>query len=97
MAEVNIVDGETGRSVPRDRSTMGEIVLRAGCVMLGYLYEPESSCRGYCSMPIAQEPSAASRVTGSHLVDDEGPVSCVVPVPQGVGLGSAEEDARALE
>ena len=30
MAEVDIVDSETGRSVPRDRSTMGEIVLRGG-------------------------------------------------------------------
>ena len=30
MAEVDIVDGETGRSVPRDGSTMGEIVLRGG-------------------------------------------------------------------
>ena len=30
MAEVNIVDGETGRSVPRDGSAMGEIVLRGG-------------------------------------------------------------------
>ena len=37
MAEVDIVDGETGHSVPRDGSTMGEIVLRGGCVMLGYL------------------------------------------------------------
>ncbi|XP_040379668.1 probable acyl-activating enzyme 5, peroxisomal [Oryza brachyantha] len=37
MAEVDIVDGETGRSVPRDGSTMGEIVLRGGCVTLGYL------------------------------------------------------------
>jgi acyl-CoA synthetase (AMP-forming)/AMP-acid ligase II len=32
MVEVDIVDGETGRSVPRDGSTMGEIVLRGGCV-----------------------------------------------------------------
>ncbi|KAL5216592.1 hypothetical protein ABZP36_007993 [Zizania latifolia] len=37
MAEVDIVDGETGRSVPRDGSTMGEIVLRGGCITLGYL------------------------------------------------------------
>jgi acyl-CoA synthetase (AMP-forming)/AMP-acid ligase II len=37
MAEVDIIDGETGRSVPRDGSTMGEVVLRGGCVMLGYL------------------------------------------------------------
>jgi acyl-CoA synthetase (AMP-forming)/AMP-acid ligase II len=37
MAEVDVVDGETGRSVPRDGSTMGEIVLRGGCITLGYL------------------------------------------------------------
>jgi acyl-CoA synthetase (AMP-forming)/AMP-acid ligase II len=37
MAEVDIIDGETGHSVPCDGSTMGEIMLRGGCVMLGYL------------------------------------------------------------
>jgi acyl-CoA synthetase (AMP-forming)/AMP-acid ligase II len=35
--KVDIMDSETGCSVPRDGSTMGEIVLRGGCVMLGYL------------------------------------------------------------
>ena len=30
MAKVDIVNGETGRSVPHDESTMGEIVLRCG-------------------------------------------------------------------
>lgn len=43
MAEVDIVDGETGRSVPRDGSTMGEIVLRGGCVMLGYLNDDSAT------------------------------------------------------
>jgi acyl-CoA synthetase (AMP-forming)/AMP-acid ligase II len=43
MAEVDIVDGETGRSVPRDGSTMGEIVLRGGCVMLGYLNDDRAT------------------------------------------------------
>jgi acyl-CoA synthetase (AMP-forming)/AMP-acid ligase II len=43
MAEVDIVDGETGRSVPRDGSTMGEIVLRGGCVMLGYLNDDKAT------------------------------------------------------
>jgi acyl-CoA synthetase (AMP-forming)/AMP-acid ligase II len=37
VAEVDVVDGETGRSVPRDGATMGEVVLRGGTVMLGYL------------------------------------------------------------
>ncbi|CAL5029342.1 unnamed protein product [Urochloa decumbens] len=43
MAEADVVDGETGRSVPRDGSTMGEIVLRGGCVMLGYLNDDEAT------------------------------------------------------
>ena len=43
MAEVDIVDGETGRSVPRDGSTMGEIVLRGSCVMLGYLNDDKAT------------------------------------------------------
>ncbi|TVU16552.1 hypothetical protein EJB05_40123, partial [Eragrostis curvula] len=37
IAEVDVVDAETGRGVPRDGSTMGEVVLRGGSVMLGYL------------------------------------------------------------
>ncbi|XBI96489.1 hypothetical protein VPH35_032764 [Triticum aestivum] len=37
MAEVAILDSETGHNVPWDDTTMGEIVLRGGCVMLGYL------------------------------------------------------------
>jgi acyl-CoA synthetase (AMP-forming)/AMP-acid ligase II len=43
MNEVDIVDGETGRSVPRDGSTMGEIVLRGGGVMLGYLNDDKAT------------------------------------------------------
>uniref|UniRef100_A0ACD5W6P3 Uncharacterized protein n=1 Tax=Avena sativa TaxID=4498 RepID=A0ACD5W6P3_AVESA len=43
MAEVDIVDGETGRSVPRDGSTMGEIVLRGACVTLGYYKDGEAT------------------------------------------------------
>lgn len=43
MAEVDIIDGETGRSVPRDGSTMGEIVLRGGCLMLGYLDDDKAT------------------------------------------------------
>ncbi|TVU16549.1 hypothetical protein EJB05_40120 [Eragrostis curvula] len=37
MAEIDVVDAETGRAVPRDGATMGEVVLRGGSVMLGYL------------------------------------------------------------
>jgi acyl-CoA synthetase (AMP-forming)/AMP-acid ligase II len=41
--KVDIVDSETGRSVPHDGATMGEIVLRGGCVMLGYLNDSEAT------------------------------------------------------
>jgi acyl-CoA synthetase (AMP-forming)/AMP-acid ligase II len=37
LAEVDVVDAGTGRSVARDVSTMAEFVFRGACVMLGYL------------------------------------------------------------
>ncbi|XP_020179406.1 2-methylpropanoate--CoA ligase CCL4-like [Aegilops tauschii subsp. strangulata] len=43
MAEADILHNETGRSVPRDGSTMGEIVLRGSCVMLGYLNDDKAT------------------------------------------------------
>jgi acyl-CoA synthetase (AMP-forming)/AMP-acid ligase II len=43
MSEVDIIDGETGRSVPRDGATMGEIVLRGGCIMLGYFNDEDAT------------------------------------------------------
>ncbi|XP_037454488.1 probable acyl-activating enzyme 5, peroxisomal [Triticum dicoccoides] len=43
MAEVAILDSETGRSVPHDGSTMGEIVLSGSCVMLGYLNDDKAT------------------------------------------------------
>ncbi|TVU16559.1 hypothetical protein EJB05_40130 [Eragrostis curvula] len=43
MAAVDVIDGETGRGVPRDGSTMGEIVLRGGCIMLGYLNDDKAT------------------------------------------------------
>ncbi|GJN31958.1 hypothetical protein PR202_gb20422 [Eleusine coracana subsp. coracana] len=42
-AAIDVVDNETGRGVPRDGETMGEIVLRGGCVMLGYLHDDEAT------------------------------------------------------
>ncbi|PUZ75488.1 hypothetical protein GQ55_1G174300 [Panicum hallii var. hallii] len=42
-AEMDVVDSDTGRSVPRDGATMGEVVLRGGCVMLGYLNNDEAT------------------------------------------------------
>ena len=41
--KVDVIDSETGRSVPRDGATMGEIVVRGGCVMLGYLNDDEAT------------------------------------------------------
>ena len=43
MAEVDIIDAETGRSVPRDGATMGDIVFRGGCIMLGYFNDEEAT------------------------------------------------------
>ncbi|KAF4366921.1 hypothetical protein G4B88_029245 [Cannabis sativa] len=37
MTEVDVVDPNSGLSVKRDGFTMGEVVLRGNCVMLGYL------------------------------------------------------------
>ncbi|EOY16468.1 AMP-dependent synthetase and ligase family protein [Theobroma cacao] len=43
FTEVDVVDPETGESVKRDGKTLGEVVLRGGCVMLGYLKDPEGT------------------------------------------------------
>ncbi|GMI70002.1 acyl activating enzyme 5 [Hibiscus trionum] len=43
MAEADVVDPESGVSVKRDGSTLGEIVLRGACVMLGYLKDPKGT------------------------------------------------------
>ncbi|KAK9950559.1 hypothetical protein M0R45_006044 [Rubus argutus] len=37
MTRVDVVDPDTGRPVKRDGTSLGEVVLRGGCVMLGYL------------------------------------------------------------
>ncbi|KAL2317328.1 hypothetical protein Fmac_031204 [Flemingia macrophylla] len=42
MAEVDVVGGD-GESVKRDGVSVGEIVMRGGCVMLGYLKDPEGT------------------------------------------------------
>ncbi|XP_058185508.1 2-methylpropanoate--CoA ligase CCL4-like [Rhododendron vialii] len=43
LTEVDVVDPVTGSSVNRDGSTLGEIVLRGGSLMLGYLKNPEAT------------------------------------------------------
>ncbi|KAB1211109.1 putative acyl-activating enzyme 5, peroxisomal [Morella rubra] len=45
MTEVDVVDPESGASVKRDGSTLGEVVLRGGCLMLGYLKDPAGTSR----------------------------------------------------
>ncbi|XP_073284579.1 2-methylpropanoate--CoA ligase CCL4-like [Primulina huaijiensis] len=46
FAEADVVEPETGASVKRDGTTNGEIVLKGGSVMLGYLKDPEGT--SYC-------------------------------------------------
>ncbi|KNA05329.1 hypothetical protein SOVF_191410 [Spinacia oleracea] len=45
MTEVDILDPITGQAVRRDGSTLGEVVLRGGSVMLGYLKDPEGTSK----------------------------------------------------
>ncbi|KDO80441.1 hypothetical protein CISIN_1g008636mg [Citrus sinensis] len=45
LTEVDIVDPETGLSVKRDGQTRGEIVMRGGSLMLGYLKDPEATSK----------------------------------------------------
>ncbi|KAL4577823.1 hypothetical protein LXL04_013937 [Taraxacum kok-saghyz] len=45
MTAVDVVDPDSGVSVSRDGLTQGEIVLRGGCLMLGYLKDPESTSK----------------------------------------------------
>ncbi|KAL1540734.1 2-methylpropanoate--CoA ligase ccl4 [Salvia divinorum] len=43
FGEMDVVEPDTGKSVARDGLTMGEIVLRGGSVMLGYLKDHEGT------------------------------------------------------
>ncbi|KAK6915055.1 AMP-binding enzyme, C-terminal domain [Dillenia turbinata] len=40
MTEIDVVQPESGTSIKRDGSQLGEIVLRGGSIMLGYLKDP---------------------------------------------------------
>ncbi|KAK1273587.1 putative acyl-activating enzyme 5, peroxisomal [Acorus gramineus] len=44
-AEVDVLDAVTGEPVKRDGETVGEIVIRGGSVMLGYLKDPEATAQ----------------------------------------------------
>ncbi|KAK4490450.1 hypothetical protein RD792_001127 [Penstemon davidsonii] len=45
MDKVDVIDTETGKSVQRDGKSLGEIVLRGGCLMLGYLKDLEGTSK----------------------------------------------------
>ncbi|KAK9950528.1 hypothetical protein M0R45_006014 [Rubus argutus] len=45
MSEVDVVDPRSGLSVKRNGLDTGEIVVRGGCVMLGYLKDPEATSK----------------------------------------------------
>ncbi|XAR73637.1 hypothetical protein NMG60_11007675 [Bertholletia excelsa] len=45
LTEVDIVNPVSGQSVRRDGLTLGEIVLRGGSLMLGYLKDPEATAK----------------------------------------------------
>lgn len=43
MTRVDVVNPDTGKPVKRDGTSLGEVVLRGGCVMLGYLKDPKGT------------------------------------------------------
>lgn len=45
MAVADVLDPETGKSVKRDGTSIGEIVLRGSSMMLGYLKDPEATAK----------------------------------------------------
>ncbi|MBA0875604.1 hypothetical protein Goshw_020021 [Gossypium schwendimanii] len=45
VTEADIVDPVSGLSVKRDGSSLGEIVLRGPCIMLGYLKDPNATSK----------------------------------------------------
>ncbi|KAJ8769873.1 hypothetical protein K2173_008955 [Erythroxylum novogranatense] len=45
FTEMDVIDPRSGESVKRDGSTLGEVVLRGGCVTLGYFKDPEGTSK----------------------------------------------------
>lgn len=45
VVKLDVLDSETGESVKRDGLSQGEIVIRGGCLMLGYLKDPEATSK----------------------------------------------------
>ncbi|NND01037.1 MAG: long-chain-fatty-acid--CoA ligase [Gammaproteobacteria bacterium] len=47
MEAVDVIDPETGKPVPHDGASMGEIVMRGNTVMKGYLKDPAETARAF--------------------------------------------------
>ncbi|VFR02549.1 unnamed protein product [Cuscuta campestris] len=45
MTEVEVVDPDSGIRVKRDGKSLGEVVIRGGAIMLGYLKDPEGTSK----------------------------------------------------
>ncbi|CAM8959061.1 unnamed protein product [Rhodiola kirilowii] len=45
LSKIDVINPVTGGSVPRDGASVGEVVLRGGSLMLGYLKDPESTAK----------------------------------------------------
>ncbi|XP_028752755.1 probable acyl-activating enzyme 6 [Neltuma alba] len=45
LAEMDVMDPDSGKSVKRDGSALGEVVVRGACVMLGYLKDPDANSK----------------------------------------------------
>lgn len=45
MTAIDVIDEESGKSVKRDGKSLGEVVLRGGCVMLGYLKDADGTAK----------------------------------------------------
>ncbi|KAI3798714.1 hypothetical protein L1987_33992 [Smallanthus sonchifolius] len=45
FTDIDVVDPESGLSVTRDGLSLGEVVLRGGCIMLGYFKDPEGTAK----------------------------------------------------
>ncbi|XP_028800553.1 probable acyl-activating enzyme 6 [Neltuma alba] len=45
LAEMDVMDPDSGKSVKRDGSSLGEVVVRGAFVMLGYLKDPDANSK----------------------------------------------------
>jgi len=45
FTEIDVLEPESGKSVKRDGVALGEVVLKGGCIMLGYLKDPTGTSK----------------------------------------------------